>query len=328
MRRKSVMEKEMENCMEANRKREGYLDLIRVVAIILVLYAHSSSYGAKLYYASTTTVGSLFYISLDCFRTINNALFFMISGALLYDCSVFDRKYLKRILRIGILFLAASVFQYAWKQFTGEFSNGGLKDFIIRFYTGNVHYSYWFMYTYIAFLLMLPFFQHVAQHMTKKHFYYLIVICVLFTDVFPCLQGYFGVGGIAVSPWISIWNYSAQSLLGYYLHKHMKEILTKQVLAAWTFAAIVAVACATLLTYRTGLLGEYTEAHLSRLNVLTMVAVYMWLYVVGGGMQENDIIYPANRFRVGVYNLLIRKYDREVRWTKTLPNNWRFSWPC
>ena len=71
----------MENTVKTSRK--FYLDILKVMAIFLVLFTHTGLNGNKLYTVTTKGMLQTVYTMLDCFRTINNPLLFMISGALL-----------------------------------------------------------------------------------------------------------------------------------------------------------------------------------------------------------------------------------------------------
>ena len=96
---------------ETKKQRKIYFDLIRIVAIFLVLFTHTHELGSKLYTLREGDFVRLFYITLDCVRTINNPLLFMISGALLLgrDESV-GQVCKKRILRFVIVLFVFHIF--------------------------------------------------------------------------------------------------------------------------------------------------------------------------------------------------------------------------
>lgn len=89
--------------------RRVYLDIVRIVAIFLVLYTHISADGLRLYKVSENLSIQIPYLFIDCFRTINNPLLFMVSGVLLLGKEESIRVVWKRrVLRFAIVLVTFS----------------------------------------------------------------------------------------------------------------------------------------------------------------------------------------------------------------------------
>ena len=66
------------------KRRVVYLDLIRIVAVYLVIFTHTGDLGSKLYeFGDYDFTRNIIYIMTDVIRRINVPLFLMVSGAVL-----------------------------------------------------------------------------------------------------------------------------------------------------------------------------------------------------------------------------------------------------
>lgn len=148
----------MENTVKTSRK--FYLDILRVMAIFLVLFTHTGLNGNKLYTVTTKGMLQTVYTMLDCFRTINNPLLFMISGALLLgkneDIATIWKK---RVLRFLVCLLLFSYLQSVWNYYYSDMDVFDIWEFLKGLLSAPVRIQYWYLYSYIFFLIMLSFFK-------------------------------------------------------------------------------------------------------------------------------------------------------------------------
>ena len=101
--------------MHKNTTREVYLDMIRIVAVFLVIFTHTGDIGSKLYvFGDYGTLRNAIYIMADIIRCINVPLFFMVSGALLLGKKEAYKTLLKkRVLRYAIVFILLFIMRIA-----------------------------------------------------------------------------------------------------------------------------------------------------------------------------------------------------------------------
>ena len=146
-------------------KKKYYLEAMRILAVLLVMYNHSAPF------MSFATQSGLeknvsFLLSLICKAAV--PLFFMISGVLLLGKEEsFRDLFQKRILRmiyVIIIFSLLYHFKMAWK---GATPFAPLHVFL-RLPFDLVFLPYWYLYSYIGFLAILPFVRAIAKHMTKN----------------------------------------------------------------------------------------------------------------------------------------------------------------
>lgn len=200
-------------------KRNLSLDLIRILAIFLVLYTHTSA-AIHRYYTLPSSEGILSFLNLaaNCFRTINNHLLFMISGALLLGKQEpLKVLWKKRILRFVITLVIFSYVQALWSAYQAD----NLDIFsVFSAFTGMlekpVRAQYWYLYSYISFLVMLPFLSMIARGLDDRNTAYLLVISIIVLDVFPILAFFLKISRINFSIFITPFT-TLSPLLGYYL---------------------------------------------------------------------------------------------------------------
>lgn len=289
------------------KKRFFYIDLVKVVAIYLVLFAHSRTYGTKLYTLVPGQTIYPFYLWLDCIRTINIPLFFMASGALLLkpendgSDSASMHRLVRRIMRYLAVLVVFSFLQYAYRIYTDSFETIGILDFLKNVYSSPIHYSYWFIYAYLGYLIMLPFIYKIACGLSKLQFRYLIFIMVMFMNVLPLFQILAGVEGVNTSFYTNVYIYSVfpiigclvYPVIGFYLHNHMDEVIfdKKWKIYVITGLAILGSCVAAGLTHFQMLKkGEYTEKYISYFNILTAIAVFCICYKLGQLLERKKLL--------------------------------------
>lgn len=130
-------------------------DILRIFAILMVFYNHRYTF----YIADTFKNVDFKYCLLSSLSIICKCgppLFFMVSGALLLKKEEsFKNILLHRILRIIIVMLACTVLvMYRDNDF----------NFITSFSTK----LNWYLYQYLAYLFMLPFFRKIAINSNKN----------------------------------------------------------------------------------------------------------------------------------------------------------------
>lgn len=180
-----------------------YLDILRIIAIFLVVFNHTPAFhfpfqstGESMLVKAMLVVSALDKVAVP--------LFFMISGALLLSKQESLKTVLtKRVARFAIILLLFHLLQTVYYSM-GDGENGlGIRNFLSDCYWGDVMKGYvlrwsgaaavWFLYAYIAFLLMLPLLRIMARGMEVSHFYYLfglqIVFCVMCPAAFVLVTG-------------------------------------------------------------------------------------------------------------------------------------------
>ncbi|SEP95154.1 acyltransferase family protein [Butyrivibrio sp. TB] len=148
--------------------KDNSYEVLRVIAILMVLLNHRYPYAVA-EIDSPATLNYYIKCVISVIIKCGSPLFFMISGALLLGKSEsFKRIFLHRILRILIIMLLCTLLVMIQDK------NYSRPDII--FSTG----LNWYLYSYVAYLFMLPLLRIIAQHITKEQMKIYIYLTTLF----------------------------------------------------------------------------------------------------------------------------------------------------
>jgi surface polysaccharide O-acyltransferase-like enzyme len=204
-------------CEEANFP----VDIIRVVAVVLVILLHASieSYGnvmldafqGQVYWWTSTVYNSLARVCVP--------LFVMLSGFLLLQplkvkepIRVFLKK---RFIRLGLAFAFWSVIYFAWRFFVLHEALS-VNSVIQSVLTGS-YYHFWFFYLIAGLYLITPILRVVVSFGERKILRYLIAVWFAGVAVVPLFQL---ITGFYVDTYlILIAGWLGYFVLGAYLQK-------------------------------------------------------------------------------------------------------------
>ncbi len=244
-----------------NKERKLYLDLLRIIAILFVIYNHTSEKGYYLYAFDCSMPLKIIYIATGAFIAVAVPVFFMISGSLLIpkEESLKD-LYLKRVLRMVIVLVVFSVIQYAFQIIVGK-EELSIQYFFKNTLTDNIVPAYWYLYAYIAYLICLPFLRKLAKNMTNKEFKYLFLLFLIVEGVlslvlFILYDGTYN--SFFVIPFFN--RIVIYPLLGYYMeHRVEEERYNAKGMLKWIGLMILVLALIVVMTlYRNMPYEEFT----------------------------------------------------------------------
>jgi len=173
------------------KKRESWLDALRIISAFLVIVNHTNS---EIFQASAPEHAT-WWLSVAWYYLCKIAVpvFVMVSGAVLLPRQDSIRKCLGRFGRILAALLAFSYGYYlydAWVYW-------GLWPRMIHFgvffekvWTQQITDGFWYLYFYMGLMLMLPLLQRMAASMKEKDMAYLIALCFGFGAVWPLATHY------------------------------------------------------------------------------------------------------------------------------------------
>lgn len=169
--------------------KKVYIEWLRIIAIILVIYNHTRELGYDLYQHTSNTVS--FYLSIFMIPICKTAvpIFLMISGTtLLGKTEDYKQLFSKRILKyLGIILFWGSI-QYFRYVRTGKVSFS-LLTWWKNIYSNPILETYWFLYLYLGFLLLLPLLRKMVMQMSEKEYYYLFILSCINSGLL--IIGYF-----------------------------------------------------------------------------------------------------------------------------------------
>lgn len=148
------------------KTKKIHLELLRIIAVYLVVLTHTGKRGFMYF---TTLEPSVIYFVTMLIPVICNIavpLFFMISGATLIGKDESPGQiWRRRIPRHLAVLVLASLMMYVYYGLKDD-ALLSVADFLRALYTQNVIVPYWFLYGYLAFLILLPFLRRMIRGLT------------------------------------------------------------------------------------------------------------------------------------------------------------------
>ena len=275
-------------CMEATvrPKKKIYIEVVRLVAIILVLYCHTSVNGLLYFQLGKGNRSSQLAVMVYPLAAGCVSLFFMISGALLLRKAESIGAVLRR--RFSRFLLVTIVAVLAYYLLEGE--NLSVRGYLNALYSGGSLTQHWFLYAYLSFLLILPFLQRLVAGIPGNGFYwYLWGMGILFELVFPLFQlvsGYDPVG-MSVPLLEQIVFYP---LLGYFLDSKLlpqiREHRSRKWISLGVAAGFLLVLLAAYFMDRQSLAANGTLAYASWFAGLLFPGIYLLAGLLFDGIPQ------------------------------------------
>lgn len=245
---------EEDNGMNGKR-RYIYMDVLRIIACLCVIYDHVNEYGYFMFAARE--IGSLQYFA-ELFASIQCKLavpvFFAISGALMLDREVSWKKlWLERIPRIALVLLVFSAIYYGAAVHAGK-AEAGFKTFVFGLYEHGWGYSLWYLYAYLAFLIALPVLAPMARALDHRTMGYLFAAALSFRCLIPGFEALYWQGAHKLHPDFNLAFLTCDivlfPLMGYYLHCRVQKRTLRRIFPVLCVASILLTSLSCYMTYR------------------------------------------------------------------------------
>ena len=269
------------------------VDLIRTVAIVLVLLLHASIEGNPAVDIMSPQGVQLWWAS-DVYNSLARTcvpLFIMLTGALLLQPSKADEPikvfFKKRWKRIGIPIVFWAVAYFAWRFFVnGEALN---LTSIVQSVLAGPYYHFWYLYVLIGIYLFTPVIRVIVAHADPRIIKYFLLVWFVGTGIIPLLTLY-----TIISPQTTWFNQNVfviTGLVGYFV---LGAYVTKLKLRSSILLLVFALSSVWTIVgtyFLVGTMGErYSQFFLdaSSFNViLASAALFLLLAAVPSQNVEN-----------------------------------------
>lgn len=312
--------------MENRKKKYIYLELVRIISIFFVVFNHTNQHGFFFFPNTDSIIWYLISIFFSVLCKSAVPLFFMISGFLLLGKQETLATVLKkRVLKYGLIILAASAFTYIANGIYYGNTDFSIRDIIKIVYRGSDIGTYWFLYSYLGILLMLPFLRGCVQYLTKTNTYYLILLRIVILGLLPI--AIFACLGYSMETKIGspvLQQATFYFLIGYYFGVNENEFEKKKVRGLGILLSFLAIAISAAMTYyefyRT---GEYSERFLEGLLPIVCITIFCMARYYSEKIEENSRTWKVFDFvgdkTFGIYLLepVLRTYGQEI-WNNLL----------
>lgn len=269
------------------KKRYLYLDVMRIIAVFLVIFNHMPGYTL---YQNTNGLERWIYMFITMLTRINVPLFLMISGTLLLGREENYRTLLaKRVSRFAlviVIFELGFYLEYAYILFrqSGQ-CNISITAFITGMLTGSIErlYSYWYLYAYLGMLLMLPFLRKICLKLSKQDFVFLLVLHFIMASLIPmvnCICSTLGVGGIGISGNVTIPLATITQLfypiIGFYIDRNVDvQKLNKRKMVVLLLISFVGIILSCGFTYYEGIHTGFTQNYVQLFDYLATICAFI-----------------------------------------------------
>lgn len=195
------------------------VDLIRTVAIILVILLHASIEPFSTVNIMSPQAVQYWWTS-DIYNSLSRScvpLFIMLTGALLLQPTKVDEPisvfFKKRWSRIGLPFLFWTAAYFAWGYFA---NNTALTlNSILRGLLGGPYYQFWYLYALGGLYILTPVIRVIVAHADWKIIKYFLLIWFLGTGIIPLLTLYPSIS--AQASWFNQTAFVLTGLVGYFV---------------------------------------------------------------------------------------------------------------
>lgn len=276
------------------KDKKVYFEIIRVIAVLLVIFNHTSGYGL---YMISSGVKQQLYMFITMITRINVPLFFMISGALLLsrqeEFSIVLKKRISRICLIIVIFtFGLYVTSIIENVNLGQDYIFSASEFVYGLVGGSITYasSYWYLYAYLGFLLMLPFLQRACREMKQNEFYMLLIVHFVISSLIPMLNlafSHFDIAVLSISSNFSVSfatsKYLFYPIIGYYIETYIDiaKLTKKHIMCGTTIALIGIIFSCICTTYQGVTSGQYSQNYVQLFDYTSAIYVFIIIkYIV------------------------------------------------
>lgn len=305
-----------------NIERNYALDVIRIVALFFVLFTHTGDIGSKIYYVlDNHNIYYFFCMGLDTIRMVAVPLFLMISGSVLLGKEeTLVTVFKKRIMRFVIVLVFFSLVQYGYKTLICHNGDFVMKEYIIGLYKGTIRGEYWYLYLFLAYLLIIPFLRGIASKMTLK----LTIYCIILSTIVDCLalSTYLNnnFNSLFYNYLYGINMYSVLfPLLGYgiFIGLQNKRLNCREIVISIICCLGTTIVCTSLVYLEYIKTGIYSEAAIWRFTAILaapLFAVFLNLFQINYNNVTKKIIVYISDSCFGIYlcENFLEKYTRVV----------------
>lgn len=279
------------------KKKKIHLELLRFLAILLVIFNHTGSAGYLYFTGVASSPLYPLYFTLSVLCKIAVPLFWMVSGALLLDKEESIRDiFRRRFLRMAIVL---AVFSFLYYLYSAK-GNAGFRFSPVYFaellYSTDLAPAFWYLYAYLGMLIILPVLRRAAKGMSNAEFMYFFAAMLLLRGILPVLEYALWRGRVSVNASFiaNFFSYDVVFfLMGYFLeHRLPAEKLrrsTAWILLLFGAVAIVLIEGGTQLLLNDGRLmtDAQAEKFYAGLLFLPSAAVYYSARLIFRDADEN-----------------------------------------
>lgn len=299
--------------------RTPYLEVLRIVAVLCVIFIHTGRNGNFLYLQRPAGGAPYWiYMFISAAGQFSVPVFLAVSGAVLLGRDKESAgSWLRRILRILVTLVMISFAYYVRDVVRFEEILFSWKDFFTRLYSQMLKGHLWYMYQYIAYLLALPFLRAMVKTLEDRYFYYIFGSALVMNGIIPVIEYCLFKGDISLNSYkSSLWFVTGVVLypcMGYFIHNRIGRggVKKRVIIGLWiTNLAGIVISClmTNLYSVTTGKFDEsIANPFFASFVALNCAALFITLKTVFERIQlpgpVERVIVSAGKCTFGIYLL-------------------------
>ena len=275
------------------KEREYAFDVLRVIAMIMVIIIHVSN----VYTRSFNFIDTNSYLVSLIFNTISRVsvpIFFMISGALLLDRKFDFKKYKKRILKILLLIVAWDILYLIWEYLF----LGVTYDKLYKLFTEPYRAHLWFLYVIIILYALQPLLKYILDRINNTCKTILFILWLLLSTV--------SMYNLSVANIFTIFSNIGFFVIGKYLYDYLQNSKNNK---KYTFIMIILL----LVSFAESVYLNYTAsvkfnmfynlffAYRTPFIILATFIIFKLVYIYCHDKKPNELIMLGSELSLGVY---------------------------
>lgn len=275
------------------KEREYAFDVLRVIAMIMVIIIHVSN----VYTRSFNFIDTNSYLVSLIFNTISRVsvpIFFMISGALLLDRKFDFKKYKKRILKILLLIVAWDILYLIWEYLF----LGVTYDKLYKLFTEPYRAHLWFLYVIIILYALQPLLKYILDRINNTCKIILFILWLLLSTV--------SMYNLSVANIFTIFSNIGFFVIGKYLYDYLQNSKNNK---KYTFIMIILL----LVSFTESVYLNYTAsvkfnmfynlffAYRTPFIILATFIIFKLVYIYCHDKKPNELIMLGSELSLGVY---------------------------
>lgn len=259
-------------------KRIKYLDGLRFFAIFSIVLLHVNSFFRNKY-IQYSSIKFLILTFFDGFTRIGVPIFFMLTGVLMFTKKEKNNNYLeflkKRVLRLVYAYFLFSLIYYVYLVIK-QSEIISIYHMIEKITSSQTAYHLWFLPTIILIYMFIPFLKKLVKALSKKELFTLILIIIIFGNLFKVLNDFSNIYNHGVLANFTIPDliiYTNYLFIGYYLHKYNVKINKKMIIVS--MLSLIIIPFLTLLISKNSIINDMFLNSTSPFVILPSILTYL-----------------------------------------------------
>lgn len=274
------------------KKREYAFDILRVIAMIMVIVVHVSNVYSRSFGLISN---DSFFISL-LFNTISRVsvpIFFMISGALLLDRNFELKKYRNRILKYVFLIVVWDIIYLIWEYFYLGVTYTKLYNLILNPYRAHL----WFLYSILVVYILQPILRIVLYKISDNFKFILLCIWLIISTI--------SIINSSVTLALTIFTYIGFFILGKYIYDFIRNNDLKRYSIIIIITMIICLLTSVFLNYLSSIRYQmfYNLYFAYKTPFITVASLCLYVLILINYQKDNlnKVIIQLSNLSLGVY---------------------------